>query len=386
MLAVPGPRPLTDTQPTEAPRVWAIGGGKGGVGKSFVSVHLAAACALEGRRVVLVDADLGGANLDTLLGCPRPQLDLGDFFARRVPNLDAACVETDIPGLRLLAGDPDTLGAANPHHAQKKKLIRHLRKVHADLVILDLGAGSTFNVVDLFLAADERLCVTQPEPTAIQNAFAFLKAATLRDIERRSGVKQRARVRGSLRTVTQQVEGRPLDRPVRLVVNRARPSEGRGVANALSDLANRFLGVHVTLAGTIADDVAVRGAVRQGRPLFLCNPASPAAADVRRIARSLEAPKQRTPSQVAIGINERLVLDGITVHLQTEDLGEAQAAVVSQVFRKDGAVLYSRRTPYSDRFFLKLDVPADARARYHHAAIRRALLTGRVTLQTRRSA
>ncbi|RMG99980.1 MAG: MinD/ParA family protein [Deltaproteobacteria bacterium] len=379
------PTPTAAPPPSGTPVVWAVGGGKGGVGKSFVSVHLSTACALAGRRVVLVDADLGGANLDTLLGCPRPAHDLGDFFAKRVATLDEACVTTDVPNLRLLAGDGDTLGAANPHHAQKLKLIRHLRRVEADLVVLDLGAGATFNVLDLFLAADERICVTQPEPTALQNAFAFLKAATLRSLEKHTGTKIRQRVDGSVRALSGGAS--PLkEKPVRLVVNRARPAEGRSVANALADLANRFLGLHVVLAGTVGDDLAVRGAVRQGRPLFLSHPASPAAADLRRIATSLLEPCRRTPSQVAMGINESLVVDGLTVHLQTEDLGEGQGAVVSQVFRNDGAVLYSRRTPYSDAFFVKLSVSPQDRARYHHAAIRRALATGRIQLPIRRTA
>ena len=87
-----------------------------------------------------------------------------------------------------------------------------------------------------------------------------------------------------------------------------------------------------------------------------------------------------------MGINETVVVDGVALHLQTEDLGEEQAAVVSQVFRPDGAVLYSRRTPYSDRFFTKLAVAPTDRARYHHVAVRRALQTGRIPLELRRSA
>jgi len=158
-------RPSTDgPRAGDGPEIWAIGGGKGGVGKSFVATNLAVCMARQGRRVVVVDGDLGGANLDTLFGCPRPTRTLSDFLDRRVERLADIAMPTGVEGLALVAGDSDTLGSANPAHAQKLKLIRHLRAMPCDLVIVDLGAGTSFNTLDLYLAADVGVVVTTAEP------------------------------------------------------------------------------------------------------------------------------------------------------------------------------------------------------------------------------
>ena len=105
-------------------KLTAVGGGKGGVGKSLTSVNLATYFALQGRRVVLIDGDLGGADLHTLLGMAPPRLSLASFIKREVETLDEILVETPVPGLRLMAGGSDILGLANPQFAQKMKLIR----------------------------------------------------------------------------------------------------------------------------------------------------------------------------------------------------------------------------------------------------------------------
>ncbi len=363
-----------------------MGGGKGGVGKSFVSVNLAIAAARRGLRVVLVDGDLGGANLDTLLGCPPPEHTLAHFFGREVAKLSDLAAPTGVEGLSLIAGDPHTLGGANPHHAQKLKLIRHLRKLPASLVLLDLGAGTTFNTLDLYLAADLRLCVTVPEPTALQNAFSFIKAATLRDLERLTGVKQRERAEHSIRgKILDDDSRRVLETPTRLVVNRARAAEGRQVTNVLTDLASRFLGTRVLLAGVVREDPAVKLSVQRGTPLLEMNPASGAASDLTALACALLTRGKRRP-KVEMGLNETVQVGHLEVHLQTEDLGSDHGAVRSQVFLADGSVLYSRRTPYQDAFFTRLKVSPNERARYHHVAMRRALQTGRIPLDVRRSA
>ncbi len=226
-----------------------------------------------------------------------------------------------------------------------------------------------------------------PEPTALQNAFGFIKAATLRDLERATGVKQRERLEHSIRGKLHDERARHvLQTPTRLVVNRARPAEGRQVTNVLSDLAGRFLGARVRLAGVVREDPAVRRSVQLGKPLLHMNPASGAASDLTALAAALLTRGQRRPSKVEIGLNEAVRIGHLEVHLQTEDLGADQGAIRSQVFLADGRVVYSRRTPYQDRFFTNLRAAPDERARYHHAAMRRALQTGRIPLDVRRSA
>ncbi len=365
------------------PAIWSVGGGKGGVGKSFVAVNLAVRLAQLGRRVVIVDGDLGGANLDALLGCDRPAHTLAHFFARRVPSLDALRVATGVPGLSLVAGDAEVLGSGNPQHAQKLKLIRHLRQIECDVVVVDLGAGTTFNTLDLWLAADVQLVVATPEPTAVQNCFAFIKAATLRDVERRTGVERRGIDHASLRRLAGESEEArvALSRTTRLVVNRATAAEGRRVTNVLHDLVGRFLGGGVQLLGIVRDDAAVGGSIRRMVPLLVENPGAPAAVDVAGLATALVEPAANQPAtRPSLGLNEEVIVVGRRLHVQTEDLGGAQSAVRTQIFAADGRVLWSRRTPYADAFFQRLQVPAAQRVRFHHMAIRKALTDGRIDL------
>lgn len=125
-----------------ARRVIAVGGGKGGIGKSLLSANLGIALARRGARVVLVDLDLGGANLHTCLGVGQPKVTLSDFIDRKVQNLEDVLVPTPFERLSLVSGAMDGLDAANPRHAQKSKLIRNLRLLDVDYVLLDLGAGT----------------------------------------------------------------------------------------------------------------------------------------------------------------------------------------------------------------------------------------------------
>src|SRR5262245_10817033 len=96
--------------PAGAPHLLAVGGGKGGVGKTLLVANLAAALAQAGRRVVAIDTDLEGANLHTVLGVPVPRASLADFVAKRESDLRKLLVDTPIPGLRLIAGTHGHLG------------------------------------------------------------------------------------------------------------------------------------------------------------------------------------------------------------------------------------------------------------------------------------
>ncbi|HSF03844.1 MAG TPA: P-loop NTPase, partial [Solirubrobacterales bacterium] len=165
-----------------APRIWAVGGGKGGVGKSVVAASLAAAIAGTGRRCAVIDADLGAANLHTLLGISRPARTLAHLLTGEVASLAELMVQTSVPNLWLVSGDQALLEMANPKHSQKEMLLRHIRRLDVDEVLLDLGAGSAFNVLDFFLLARRGLVVVTPEPTAIENAEHFLKAAFYRSL------------------------------------------------------------------------------------------------------------------------------------------------------------------------------------------------------------
>jgi len=172
--------------------IWAVGGGKGGIGKSFISSSLAMCLARMGKAVTLVDLDLGSANLHTCLGIKVPQESISDFVTGRVDNLGKIAISTEIPGLSFISGFNDALNIADMDRAAKDRLVQGLRGLQTPYVILDLGAGTSENTLDFFLAADQKIVAVTPEPTAIENAYRFMKSAfyrRLRQAENELGIK-----------------------------------------------------------------------------------------------------------------------------------------------------------------------------------------------------
>ncbi len=165
------------------PKIYPIGGGKGGVGKSFISASLGALIASHGNKVVLIDLDLGASNLHTFLGMPAPENGLNRFLNKASHQLESAAVATHISNLSLISSCHCSMEIANLFYAQKIKLINAIKKLPFDYVLMDLGAGTNFNTLDFFLTASNGIIVCTPEPTSIENAFRFIKAVYLRRLK-----------------------------------------------------------------------------------------------------------------------------------------------------------------------------------------------------------
>lgn len=170
--------------PRKKPQIWAIGGGKGGVGKSVVSILLALSLARNDQKTVLVDADLGGANLHTMMGIKTPVRTLNDFMTRKYEDFAEICVRTQVSNLELICGASEILSLANPQFAQKHKIVQNVMNLSVDHVILDLGAGTSYNVLDFFLIADNPIVVLSPQPISIQNAYGFVRNTMYRKLSR----------------------------------------------------------------------------------------------------------------------------------------------------------------------------------------------------------
>ncbi len=160
--------------------VWAVGGGKGGIGKSFISSSLAICLARMGKSVTLVDLDLGSANLHTCLGVKIPQATLSDFITGKITNLEEVAAPTEIPGLSLISGFNDSLDIADTSFEARQNLIKCVHDLPSQFVVLDLGAGTSESTLDFFLAADQKIVAVTPEPTSIENAYRFLKSSFYR--------------------------------------------------------------------------------------------------------------------------------------------------------------------------------------------------------------
>jgi len=172
------------------PRIYPIGGGKGGAGKSFITANLGVLLAKQGKRVVLIDLDLGGSNLHTFLEHQGQKNDLNDFLNKTIKNLDRAALPTIIPNLSIISSINCSLEIANLLHAQKLKIIKAIQRLPYDYILLDLGAGTHYNTLDFFLTSNEGIFIFTPEPTAIENTLRFIKAVYYRKV--RQLFKQRA--------------------------------------------------------------------------------------------------------------------------------------------------------------------------------------------------
>ena len=310
---------LPRTVPAESPRktsgrarrIVAVGGGKGGVGKSLISASLAICLARRGKRVVVVDADLGGANVHTALGLSSPELTMADFIQRRVKSIEDVIVPTGVENLGLISGAHNYLSASNMKYQQKMRLLNQVRTIDADYLLLDLGAGISFNIVDFFLLADTGLLVVVPEPSSIENAYRFLKMSFYRNLRGAAGADARRLIDHAMDQknlhgirspfdILDAVErldpeaGRRLKerasalRPT-LVINQIRYPDDERLGPSMASVCRKHLGVDLDVLGSVAYDDGVWQANRRKRAFVTVNPDSPAADAIDRVAVRLVA-------------------------------------------------------------------------------------------------
>lgn len=169
-----------------------IGSGKGGVGKSLLATNLSIALAEAGRKVVLVDLDLGASNAHTMLGIRSVNRGIGTFLSVPRTSFDDLVMPTEYDGLSFVPGDAEMPGTANVKAAQKKRLVRCLESLIFDFMILDLGPGAGANALDFFLMGTSGIVVTTPALTSLLNAYLFLKNVVFRAIYATVGPRSRA--------------------------------------------------------------------------------------------------------------------------------------------------------------------------------------------------
>jgi flagellar biosynthesis protein FlhG len=268
------------------------------------------ALARSGHRVLLVDADLGGANLHTCIGVSQPSTTLSDFMLRGVP-LARLAVPTGIDRLALVSGAQDALDAANPRAQVRGRLLEELRSQDVDYLVLDLGAGTAVHTLDLFLLADHGVLVVLPEPTSVENAYRFLKASLFRRLQqlaRSLGVAQLAEgalgsrdsamrtpadvvahVRATDEAAADALESALQAYRVKLVVNQVRAPADETVGPAVASAWKKFFGLEMDYLGGIAYDDAAWRSVRHRKALLVDGPDSDAARQLGSVADRLRA-------------------------------------------------------------------------------------------------
>jgi len=315
---VSAPRGAQPSEPGK-PRLIALGGGKGGVGKTFVAANLSVALSRMGYRVIAVDADLDGANLHTCLSVPNPQVSLADFVAGRLSEPEKMVIQTSEPNLQLIAGTHSNLNRPQPGQARRVELLRGLRQLAADFVIIDLGAGSQPAALDYFLVADEGLLVLNPEPTSVENAYSFLRAAfyrRLRLASRGHGARELVRQamdqrnEKGIRTpydlmreieAVDPVEGSRFAQTMRsfrprIIINEARTAEDIKLGFAVASVCEKFFGFKANYLGYVNYQDSARESVQARKPLCDYSPTSDASIYIQRIAAKLAGTSPRAPA------------------------------------------------------------------------------------------
>ncbi|WP_457577756.1 MinD/ParA family ATP-binding protein [Desulfomarina sp.] len=272
----------------------SIGSGKGGTGKTMIIANLALLLARKGKKVCLLDLDVGGADTHLLFGLFEPKYSLTDFLTRKVDTLQNALhTFYSYNGLQFLPGTGNTLQTSNMSYQEKQRLLRAISTLDADVVLIDVGAGTNYHSLDFFMFSDIQICVTLPDPTSILDFYTFLQLATIRRVL--GSFLSRSQVSSTLkkqhftslaqvfRLAEETQEGarekaqhalkyfHPL-----LVVNRDSVN-GRVNRKKLNSLTSKYLGIEIPPLGEIPEDNAVGEALKAYIPvceLFADAPAS----------------------------------------------------------------------------------------------------------------
>jgi flagellar biosynthesis protein FlhG len=295
----------TGLQQVAAPQIWAIASGKGGVGKSILATNLAISLASKNRRCTLIDADLGGANLHTLFGLQRPKCGLSDLFVDKQVSLQQLAVPTGIDGLDLVSGSGEMLDVANLHHAKKQRLLRQTASLDNEHVIIDIGAGSSFNSLDFFLLGHQSILVVVPTPSSMENVYHFLKAALTRKLSQ--AAKNLGLVLSadpSLSLPWQQIETLRCTQPQAaghlqaemsrlrpgIIINQTRTVEERQLGSQIALACQHFFKLNVEILGVIDYDERIYHSVQKRQPFLQAEAESPFAAAIDDITMNLLSP------------------------------------------------------------------------------------------------
>lgn len=249
---------LSDKKKT---RVITVSSGKGGVGKTNIAVNMGIAFAQLGKKVIVMDADLGLANVNVCLGII-PKYNLFQLIKKQKTMKDII-IDTNF-GIQIVAGASGFSKIANLTEEERNAFIRELDTLsYADILIIDTGAGVSQNVLSFIVASDETIIVTTPEPTAITDAYGIIKI------------------------IATEINNPHLE--LKLIVNRIHSIlEGRKVAERVISIAGQFLNIKVDNLGMVYEDLIVPQGVRKQTPFLVLDPHSKASISVKHIVATLE--------------------------------------------------------------------------------------------------
>jgi flagellar biosynthesis protein FlhG len=283
--------PLEGLDPKK--QIFAVASGKGGTGKSTFAINLSLSLATLGHDVILVDADLGGADVSSLLGVNNPCYTMKDFIKGEVKYMAEILEPTPSPRLRLILGGSDIISISNPYYQQKVRLSRNISQLEAAYIVVDRGPDITFNNLDFFNAAPVGFLITQNVDTIIMGFYRFLKAAFVRrlrqefkndefiiqiinDFQNKGWSKTRSNLVGSIRAASQEVHEQ-LDSVLdnfqpKLVFNMVKGQAVRKTADQMFSFILENFGFRLQTAGFLPRDAEVEKCYARSEPYVLRYP------------------------------------------------------------------------------------------------------------------
>jgi flagellar biosynthesis protein FlhG len=298
---------MTKKDGAKSPIIISIASGKGGVGKTVLSINLSFALAGLGKKVILIDLDFGGANIHTCMGYEIAPDGIGNFLNQNDTKLSDYLLETESKNLKLIPGDAEMVGIANISAIQKKRLIKQIQELDAEYILLDLGAGSSYNTVDFFMISSFGIIVAMPEITSILNAYAFLKNTAFRILyaglrKDKDALKilskytktggEAAWKIGELMEHFENIDPEIHAQAVqlidsfnpKLIINMAYKPKDLAMGEKLRKISNTYIGIDLEYIGFLYRDRVVEESVSSRKPLAILSPKSQTYETIVRMA------------------------------------------------------------------------------------------------------
>ena len=291
-------------------RIWPIGGGKGGTGKSFLTGNIGILLARQRFKTLLIDADLGGPNLHTIVGLPHPDKSLSDFISKRLRTFEETVLETPIPNLFLISGARNKLDVANLTHEQKMKMFRGISRLDYDYILLDLGGGTSFNTIDFFTLSVSGIFVCCPEPTSIENFYRLIRSVYVRKIrqilksDQFRKLAEKAEARNEEATINNPEylldllkeidpeKGRMVERILqafqfKLVLNQLRKQDNSKIGTLICKIVEKHLCLNIQFIGNVSFDDLVHDELCQKATFVDKYPYSQVTKDLKALTKCI---------------------------------------------------------------------------------------------------
>lgn len=293
-------------------KLWVVASGKGGVGKTFISSSLGITLSKLGHSVVIIDLDSSGANIHTSLGTSPVATNIRHFF-EGTKNLRELVNKTSFANLSYIQGFWDSWTPTEFSSSQIERLSSEIRKLNADLVIVDAGAGASETQLELFKVADEKFVITTPEPTSIEKTYRFIEAFVCHSLKvnatpdaynnilttlrgHRSGTSERP---FSFRSYLKDSTGIEYNffeglssKPVRLILNSCRSQANCDLGYSIKSVCNKYYDLNIDYPGSIDFDNAVWQSVRCREHVLSAQPFTPLAGQFLSLCKLLIDPDE----------------------------------------------------------------------------------------------